>query len=263
MAEPPNDDKHNRLSDYSRGKNRRNNTMNAISSLKALGRALLLFGLAAAPLASAKAQGKVQHRDFQDWLQVQTSQFAFVNNPDINGDEVDDGPRYIVAFDYAHLRAPNIGTVSGTVTVRPTVDGREDVTVKIVFEDIFLRIFALNPNGSVGPLVLGCQLADIANGATPALVTGMYTLNFLQDAGASFGNFRDVSTRGDWYGFTLVLHGEGLFTAAFDPEIEAGTVGRLQWGKPFVTTPANPNADNGAAALYPNDELHLFPIGRR
>src|SRR5690349_22675641 len=101
--------------------------MNATSLLKTLGSALLLLGLVTATMPSAQAQtlGRPVKRDFQDWLAAQTSQFGFVNNPDINGDGVDDGPRYFVAFDYAHLRAPHIGTVSGTVTIRPTANGRE------------------------------------------------------------------------------------------------------------------------------------------
>lgn len=241
--------------------------MNTKTLIKPFGGAALLLALIASTTPSA--QGQVVKQDFQEWFAAQTSQFSFVNNPDINGDGVDDGPRYLVAFDYAHVTAPNIGTVSGRVMIRPTADGREDVTVDIEFEDILLRVFSFPlpavPGGPrpLGPLVLGSQVADIANGATPALVTGKYTLNFLQDAGAPFVNFREVWQRGDWYGFTLILRGEGLFTADFDPEVEADTVGLLRWGKPFRTTPANENADNGAYSLYPNDELHLFPIGRR
>ncbi len=240
--------------------------MNATSLIKTLGSALLLLGLVTATMPSAQAQtkGRPVEGNFQNWLAAQKGQFGFVNNPDINGDGVDDGPRYFVAFDYAHLRAPSIGTVTGTMTTRKTADGREDVTVNIEFEDIFLRIFALNQDGSVGPLVLGNQLADIANGATPALVTGKFTLEFFQDDADDSLSLSAVYNRGDWYGFMLNLRGEGPLTAAFDPEVEAGTLGRLVWGKPGLqNTPANPNADNGAASMYPNDEFHLFPIGRR
>lgn len=232
-----------------------------------LGGGLLLLGLTTATTPTAVAQ--VIKRDFQAWLAAQTSQFGLSNNPDINGDLVDDGPRYLIGFDYAHLTAPSIGTVSGKVTIRPTVDGREDVTVSIEFEDVLLRVFSYPlpavPGGPrpIGPLVFGSQLVDIANGALPALATGKYTLNFLQDAGAPFVNHRDVLRRGDWYASTLNLHGEGLFTAAFDPEVEAGTPGFLRWGKPFRTPPANKNADNGAYSQFPNDEFHLFPVGKR
>lgn len=235
--------------------------------IKTLGSALLLLGLTTATTPSA--QGQVVKRDFQEWLAAQTTQFGLVNNPDINGDGVDDGPRYLVRFDYAQLFAPSLGTVSGTVTVRPTADGREDVTVNIEFEDVMLRVWLFPlpavPGGPrpIGPLVFGSEPADIANGATPALVSGKYTLNFLQDAGARFVNHRTVLLRGDWYASTVTLHGEGLFTAAFDPHVAAGTPGFLRWGKPFRTPPADENASNGAYSQFPNDEFHLFPVGRR
>jgi hypothetical protein len=76
-------------------------------------------------------------------------------------------------------------------------------------------------------------------------------------------NHREVFLRGDWYASTLTLRGEGLFTAAFDPAVATGTPGLLRWGKPYRTPPANENADNGAFSQFPNDEFHLFPIGRR
>lgn len=230
--------------------------------IKKLGSALLLLGLATTTTPST--HGQAIKRDFQEWLSVQTRQGGFSNNPDINGDGVDDGPRYGVLFDYAHLTAPNIGTVSGSVTVRPTADGREDVTVNIEFEDVLLRVYLLPPPGGMVRLAFGSELGDILkNGAVPALASGGYTLNFLQDAGAPFVNHREVFLRGDWYASTLTLRGEGLFTAAFDPAVAAGTPGLLRWGKPYRTPPANENADNGAFIQFPNDEFHLFPIGRR
>ena len=228
-----------------------------------LGSALLLLGLTTTTTPSAQAQGKVVQPDFQDWLSAQTTQFGLINNPDINGDGTADGYPYRVRFDYLKLTMPSQGTISGTVTVRPTVDGREDVTVNIEFEDVLLRVYR-REGPSPGILVFGSEPAAImANGALPALASGKYTLNFLQDAGAPFVNHLQVLNRGDWYASSLTLHGVGLFTADFDPEIAAGTPGFLRWGKPFRTPPANENADNGAYSQFPNDEFHLFPIGRR
>ena len=37
--------------------------------------------------------------DFQAWLSVQTTAFGLVNDPDISGDGVDDGPRYFFRLD--------------------------------------------------------------------------------------------------------------------------------------------------------------------
>lgn len=239
--------------------------MNITSLLKTLGSALLLLGLITATMPSAQAQtkGRPVEGNFQDWLAAQTGQFGFVNDPDINGDGVDDGPRYFVAFDYAHLSAPGIGTVTGTMTTRKTADGREDVTVNIEFQNILLRVWSFE-NQVFGPQVLGnATSAVLNNGATPALVTGKFTLEFFQDDADDSLALGDVFRRGDWYGFMLNLRGEGPLSAAFDPAVEAGTTGRLVWGKPGLDTPANANADNGAASLYPNDEMHLFPIGRR
>ena len=239
--------------------------MNPKALIKASAIALLLLGLITAIMPSAQAQtkGRPVEGNFQDWLTAQTGQFAFVNNPDINGDGVDDGPRYLLAFDYAHLRAPGIGTVTGTLTTRKTADGREDVTVNIEFQNILLRVWTFE-NEVQGPLVLGnTPSAVLNNGATPALVTGKFTLEFFQDGAGDSLYLGDVFNRGDWYGFMLNLRGEGPLSAAFDPAVEAGTTGRLVWGKPGLDTPANANADNGAASLYPNDEMHLFPIGRR
>ncbi len=69
---------------------------------------------------------------------------------------------------------------------------------------------------------------------------------------------------GDWTGFKLSLRAEGPLTELFDPNIPAGTLGRLTWGKPGLhDSIANGNADNGAASLYPNDQFHLGPIGHR
>ena len=228
--------------------------------IKTLGSTLLLLGLATATTPST--HGQVVKRDFQDWLSAQTSQFGLINNPNINGDGTSDGVPYRVRFDYLKLTIPSLGAVSGTVTVRPTVDGREDVTVNIEFEDVLLRVYR-REGPSPGVLVFGSEPADIANGAAPALASGKYTLNFLQDAGAPFVNHLAVLNRGDWYASTLTLHGVGLFTAAFDPEVAVGTPGLLQWGKPFRTPPADENASNGAYSQFPNDELHLFPIGPR
>jgi hypothetical protein len=86
---------------------------------------------------------------------------------------------------------------------------------------------------------------------------------FSRTRGAPFVNHRTVLLRGDWYASTVTLHGEGLFTAAFDPDVAAGTPGFLRWGKPYRTPPADENASNGAYSQFPNDELHLFPVGRR
>lgn len=230
--------------------------------IKTLGSALLLLGLATATTPSA--QGQVVKRDFQEWLSAQTGQFGLRNNPDINGDGTPDGHPYRVFFDYLKRTMPSLGTVSGTVTVRPTVDGREDVTVNIEFEDVLLRVYRRDQSPpSPGTLVFGSEPAAIANGALPALASGKYTLNFLQDAGAPFVNHAVVLSRGDWYASSLTLHGVGLFTAAFDPDIAAGTPGFLRWGKPFRTPPADENASNGAYSQFPNDEFHLFPVGRR
>jgi len=234
-----------------------------------LGSALLLLGLTTATTPSAQAQGQVVKRDFQEWLSAQTTTFSLRNNPDINGDGTPDGDYYRVRIDYLKKVMPSLGTISGTVMVRPTVDGREDVTVNIEFEDVLLRVYSyplpavVGGPRPLGPLVFGSELIAIANGATPALASGKYTLNFLQDAGAPFVDHFQVLLRGDWYASTLTLHGAGLFTAAFDSDVAAGTLGFLRWGKPFRTPPANENADNGAYSQFPNDEFHLFPVGRR
>jgi len=231
-----------------------------------LGSALLLLGLTTATTPSAQAQGQVVKRDFQEWLSAQTTTFSLRNNPDINGDGTPDGDYYRVRIDYLKKVMPSLGTISGTVMVRPTVDGREDVTVNIEFEDVLLRVHRRNITAApvTETLVFGSEPAAILNnGATPALASGKYTLNFLQDAGAPFVDHFQVLLRGDWYASTLTLHGAGLFTAAFDSDVAAGTLGFLRWGKPFRTPPANENADNGAYSQFPNDEFHLFPVGRR
>ena len=122
--------------------------------------------------------------------------------------------------------------------------------MKIQFEDVFLDVYSFE-NFEFSAMVF------------EGVVTGQYTLNFLQDAGAPFVDHWAVYERGDWYSSTLFLRREGLFTADFDPDVEAGTPGLLLWGKPFRTTPANVNAVKGAYSQFPNDEFHLFPIGPR
>jgi len=259
-----------------------------------LGSALLLLGLTTTTTPSAQAQGRVVQRDLNEWLRVQGTfanprpiapntprLFALVNNPDINGDGVDDGPRYVIWWDYAGVLArstytkpngvtvpvPGGGTlgpssITGTVTERPIGDGMSVVTVSLDVTDALIWVASFA--GSVqGPTVLGHREAEVAAGATQAYASGHYTIKFYHPTGAPFIDLIQTNTRGNWFADSLVLQAAGPLTAAFDPDVVAGTLGLLRWGKPYITPPADDNASNGAYSQFPNDEFHLFPIGPR
>ena len=88
-----------------------------------------------------------------------------------------------------------------------------------------------------------------------------FTATFLNEVGAPLPDLIAAAGAGRWVSFQLVLNADGPLTEEFG--VPEGTPGALHWGKPgLLSTPANANADNGAASLFPNDELHLFPIGR-
>ena len=262
--------------------------------MKALGSALLLLGLTTATTLPVQAQGRVVKRDLNEWLNVQGTfanprpiapntprLFGLVNNPDINGDGVDDGPRYFVWWDYAGVLSrsfykkpngvivpvPGNGTlgpasITGSATERPLGDGRSVVTVDLDVQDALIWVAAFG--GAVqGPTVLGHREADVAAGAAQAYVSGHYTVKFYHPTGAPFIDLIETNAHGDWFGDILVLNAAGPLTEAFDPNVPEGTPGRLHWGKPYITPPANENASNGAYSQFPNDEFHLFPIGPR
>jgi hypothetical protein len=69
-----------------------------------------------------------------------------------------------------------------------------------------------------------------------------------------------INNESRWLGFHVVLNAAGPLTEAFG--VPEGTPGALHWGKPgLLSSPANANADNGAASSFPNDQFHLFPVG--
>jgi hypothetical protein len=260
--------------------------------LKALGSALLLLGLSTASTPFVQAQGRVVKRDLQEWLDAQGTLpaprpglpntprlFGFVNNPDINGDGVAEGPAYFLWWDYAGvLSRPgttgyvdadnNLGptSITGTVTERAIGNGLADVTVALNVTDALIWVIkfdGVSPVGTVGDVVFGARETELeANpNLVPARATAQLTLRFTNPVGAALPDLRTPGL--DWYGDTLVLHAEGPLTAAFDPDVEAGTPGKLRWGKPYITPPASEDASNGAYSQFPNDEFHLFPIGPR
>lgn len=193
-----------------------------------------------------------------------------------------DGPRYMVWWDYAGVlgrpgstgyidAGHNLGpsSITGRVTERPLGDGWSEVTVALDVKDALLWVSYAPPFPSTGPLtVFGHTEVAVANGAIQAYASGQYTVKFKHPTGAPFVDLITSNLAGNFHESTLVLHGEGYFTGDFSPDVEDGTPGLLRWGKPFLTIPANPNADNGAASApgiggFPNAEMHLFPIGPR
>ena len=101
----------------------------------------------------------------------------------------------------------------------------------------------------------------------PARADVHFTATFLNAVGApmpdsvssplNFGPFP-----GRWLSFQVVLNAAGPLTEAIG--VPEGTPGALHWGKPgTLPVPADDNADNGAASGFPNDEFHLFRVGKK
>lgn len=267
--------------------------MKITSYFKTLGSALLLLGLVNSTMPSARAQGKLVKRDLQEWLDAQGSVvhpqlpktprlFAWTNDPDINGDGLDDGPRYIMWYDYAGVLARETSygggalgpaSIDGTVTERAVGDGMAEVTVSVKLNRalIWVTTFAKDPTTLPadwfrvsGPTVFGHRESEIeANpGLEPAWANIHFTATFLNEVGADMPDLRIASAAGRWLSFQVVLNATGPLTEAYG--VPEGTPGALHWGKPgTLTVPANENAGNGAASGFPNDEFHLFPVGRR
>lgn len=259
--------------------------------MRSLGSVLVLLGLTTAATLSAQAQGRVIKRDLQEWLDAQGTQttiprrgyapntpriFGLGNNPDINGDGVLDGPRYMVWWDYAGVLARpgstgyidadhNLGpsSITGSVTERPLGDGSSEITVALDVKGALLWVSYAPPFPSTGPVtVFGHTEVAVAAGATQAYADGQYTVKFKHPTGAPFIDLITSNLAGNWHESFLVLHGDGFFTEHFSSDVEEGTPGLLRWGKPYITVPANPKAKNGAASAFPNDEFHLFPVGK-
>ena len=245
-----------------------------------LGSALLLLGLTAAVIPSAQAQGKVVQRNLQEWLDAQGTffpgaLFGFYNNPDVNGDGVDDGPRYIVFWDYAGLLSRpgspgyvdsgnNLGpSITGKVTERPIGGGMAEVTVSLNINDALITVDKFD-GGVVGPIVFGHSETDVAAGSAPALANARLIFKFTNPVGGPLLDLIQTYFDFELYSFTMVLGAEGPLTAAFDPAVQEGTPGALHWGKPgLLSSPANAHADNGAASLFPHDTFRLAPIGNK
>ncbi len=121
--------------------------------INTLGSALLLLGVVTATMPSAQAEGQAIKRNLQEWLDAQgtlyppSGIFGWGNNPDRNGDGVDDaGPRYFVWFDYAGVlsRADSPGggalapsSITGTATEMPQGDGTSIVTIHLDIKEAF------------------------------------------------------------------------------------------------------------------------------
>ena len=242
------------------------------------------------------ADSQVVKRDLQEFLDAQGTylepnpllpdtprQFHFVNNPDINGDGVDDGQRYIMYFDWAGMlgRESSYGgqfgpeSITGKVTERPLGNGMSEVTASVRTQGALIWVTTWDAGNQTsawlrhdGPTVFGHRetelLADSSLEAARADIH--YTIKFVIEEGAALQDEMELYLEDNAeLSFQLVLNAKGPLTEAFGtPD---GTTGRLTWGKPGLwqdgNSPANDNADNGAASLYPNDEFHLGPIGPR
>lgn len=114
------------------------------------------------------------------------------------------------------------------------------------------------------PTVFGYREADLA--ANPALEAARadvkFTITIVNEVGGAMPDAIDSLIQRRFKSFHIALNASGPLTEAFG--VAEGTPGALHWGKPgTLSVPANPNADNGAASGFPNDEFHLFPIGRK
>jgi len=254
--------------------------------IQTLGSALLLLGLTAATTPAAQAQ--VVKRDLQEWLDAQGTFLAphpllpqtprifnFVNNPDINGDGVADGPKYLLWCDYAGVLARNSSyggllgpeSIDGKVTERPIGGGMAEVTVQVRVSGalIWATTFGDGSGNHVrsAPTVFGHRETELQLNPDLelALADVHFTTTFLNEVGAPFPDLIAAAGAGRWLSFQLVINATGPLTEEFG--VPDGTPGALHWGKPgLLSTPANANADNGAASLFPNDQFKLFPIGR-
>ena len=251
----------------------------------------LLLGLAIATIPPVHAQDKIVRRDLQEWLDAQgtalspnpllpetPSTFLWVNNPDINGDGIDDGPRYVMFYDYAAVLAKPSAyggvfgpdSITGTVTERSIGGGMAEVTVRLKVSGAFIWVTTWDPAHQTGdwlwrdgPTVFGHRETELL--ANPDLGEARadvdFTTTFLNEVGAPMPDLITSNNEGRWLSFHVTLNATGPLTEAFG--VPEGTPGALHWGKPgTLTVPANPNADNGAASAFPNDQFHLFPIGR-
>jgi len=265
--------------------------MRTRSLINMLGGGLLLLGLTTATTPSAQAQGKVVQRDLQEWLNAQGTllplnpllpqtprTFNWVNNPDVNGDGVDEGPRYILWYDYAGVlgRSTSYGgvfgpdSIVGTVTERSIGQGMAEVTAKLHVSGALIWVTTwddAHQNGTwfrTGPTVFGHRETEMLADPSlePARAEVNFTATFLNEVGAPLPDMIAVNNSGRWLSFQVVLNAKGPLTEAFG--VPEGTLGALHWGKPgTLSVPANDNADNGAASGFPNDQFHLFPIGNK
>jgi len=254
--------------------------------IQTLGSALLLLGLTTASTPSAQAQ--VVKRDLQEWLDAQGTllaphpllpqtprTFAFGNNPDINGDGIADGPKYYLWCDYAGLLARNTSyggllgpeSIDGKVTERPIGDGMAEVTIQVRVRGALIWVTTFGDGSGdyvrSAPTVFGHRETELLLNPDlePALADVHFTTTFLNEVGAPLPDLIAAAVAGRWLSFQLVINAEGPLTEEFG--VPDGTPGALHWGKPgLLSSPANANADNGAASLFPNDQLHLFPIGK-
>lgn len=256
-----------------------------------LGSGLLLLGLTTATTPSSQAQGKVAQRDLQEWLDAQGTRtaphpllpqtprlYSWTNNPDINGDGVPDGPAYRLWYDYAGVlgRDTSYGSkfgpdaIVGTLTERAIGEGMAEVTVRVRITGALIWVTSQPGAGfRTAPTYFGHRETELlANpNLEPARADLHFTATFLNEVGAPMPDLISSASDfgpfpGRWLSFQVVLNATGPLTEAFG--VPEGTPGALHWGKPGpLTVPANDNADNGAASGFPNDEFHLFPIGRR
>ena len=128
------------------------------------------------------------------------------------------GPGYYLWYDYAGVLGRPIST---------------EVTVSLAIEDAVIWVVNRDSNPGAAdwgtlPLVFGHFEHQLALDPTleSARANVQFTVTILNDVGAPMPDLID-----------------SLFS---------------DWGKPgTLSAPANPNASNGAASLFPNDEFHL------
>lgn len=261
--------------------------------INTLGSALLLLGLAAETMPSAQAQGRAVKRELQEWLDAQGTAYpphplapetpmiwSWMNYPDLNNDGVLDGVWYDLWYDYAGVlgRSSSYGgvlgpkSITGTVTERPIGGGMAQVTVRAKLEGALIWVTAHSccwaPFLRDLPTVFGHREAEIA--ADPSLPAARanvdFTVTFLNEVGGAMPDLNTSWELGRFTGFHVQLSAEGPLTEAYGElegiSIPEGTPGKLRWGKPGLQTPANPRAANGAASGFPNDQFHLFPVGK-
>ena len=233
---------------------------------------------------------RVVQRDLQEFLDAQGTLFPptapsqtpvgfiFNNNPDINGDGVNEGTPYKMYVDYFGMLGRDSAyegllgpeSVSGKVTERPLGNGLSEVTASIETKGALIWVTENDADIFTGPTVLGYREAELL--ADPSLEAARadvkFSVKFLIDEGAALPDLIEPAIAGQFQSFQFVVNATGpLPTGEADFGVPDGTTGRLTWGKPGRwidgSSPANPNASNGAASLFPNDEFHLGPIGPR